>query len=212
VLQFPSTLICVATSFSGKTWLILDLLRKSKLVYNVNIAKIYYVYTHYQAIFDEFKAEVLNVVFTKEIPDIPENNVDNIIIVLDDLLVKHNSSKNSSTITEWFIANSHHRNVAVIVTWQTLFPKHLKTVATNATYYILFPMKRDRQSIEILNRQLFPESPKLLREALEDVEKTKYRYLFINCSATAAFPFRLRNFVYAIKDAKLYIPKDMRPT
>jgi len=201
-------MLCIAPSSSGKTWFVLDLLSKKDVIYNTTSKHIYYVYTHYQQIFDDYKAKHSDITFTKEIPDIPENNPDKIIIVLDDLLVSHNNSKNSKEITEWFIANSHHRNAAVIATWQYLFPKFLKTVSTNASYYVLFPMKRDKQSLDILNRQLFPEFPNLIREALDDIQKTNYGFLLIDCTAEAKFPSRLRNFIYPRLDSKIYIPKE----
>jgi len=207
-LRFPSTLLVVAPSFSGKTRFILDLIEKRNSVYNCTVDNVYYVYAHYQEVFNEFQKRNPTVQFIDEIPINIGACGKNNILVLDDMLLKYDCPKKSKELSEWFVASSHHKNTSVICTWQHLFPKHLKIVSSNASYYVLFPMKRDKSTLDILNRQLFPEHPGIIRASLNEVEKVKYSYLLIDCTAESHFPFRLRNFVYPKKDAKIFVPQE----
>jgi len=164
------------------------------------------VYSNYQSVFEELSKEDNSVVFTNELPEIHDNNKSKTLIILDDLMLEL-ATKHNEYITQLFIGWSHHRNVSVIVTWQNLYPhQNLKTVSDNATYYILFPMKRSKVSLDIFNRQLMPDYPTFIREAMKDVEKVKYQFLLIDCSNEVDFPFRVRNFILPIKDSKLYVP------
>jgi hypothetical protein len=202
-LRWPSTALVIAPSFSGKTWFILDLIKKRNIVYNTKIDHVFYVYSNHQSLFDKFASSHSEVKFTKEIPEIPEGNKENILLIFDDCQ-HHHEAKDNKYISEVFTALSHHRNVSVICSWQTLFPKQLKTVSNNATYYIIFPLRRNKCGLDILNRQLFPENPGTIRNAMNDVEKTKYQYLLIDCSAEQSNEFRIRNFIYPTKNAKFY--------
>jgi hypothetical protein len=207
-LRWPSTALVCAPSFSGKTWFLLDLIKQRKLVYNTTISKVVYVYSNMQDIFESFSLENKEVTFTKDIPNIPEGNKENTLIIFDDCLLTH-ETKDNQYITELFVALSHHRNISALCSWQTLFPKSLKTVSSNATYFIIFPMRRDKSSLDILNRQILPEFPGFIRNAMNDVEKTKYQYLLVDCSSQQDDMFRVRNFIYPKQDAKVYIPSEM---
>jgi GTPase SAR1 family protein len=199
-LQVPSRIVIIANSSCGKTWLILYLIEKQMF------DKIYFVYTSKQSIFDEFSEKHPHVIFTTEVPGIPKDNIKNTLVGFDDFLLQH-ESKDNHLITDYFIRLSHHLKVTVICSWQTLFPKNLKTVSNNATYLIIFPLKRDISSIDILNRQMFPDHHSFLRASMKDVSKTKYSFMLVNCSASQHQDFRVRNFVYPIQDSKVYMPK-----
>jgi hypothetical protein len=181
------------------------MIEKRDVVFCEKFKKIYFVYTSKQAIFDTFSEKHPDVQFVQDPPHIDVDNVDNILVVFDDFLLQH-ESKDNKFITDYFIRLSHHLRVTVMCSWQTLFPKQLKTVSNNATYMIIFPLKRDLSSIDILNRQMFPENPTFLRSSIKDVSHTKYQYLLVDCSASQHQDFRVRNFIYPTKDSKIYLP------
>jgi hypothetical protein len=201
----PARILIIANSNCGKTFLILDLIDKRETVFTEPFELVYFVYASNQKVFKEFSEKHPDVIFTQTVPDIPEGNSKNILVVFDDFLLLH-ESKDNKFITDYFIRLSHHLNVTVICSWQTLFPKQLKTVSNNASYMIIFPLRRDVSALDILNRQILPDYPKFLRAVVNDIKHCKYSYLLIDNTASQLERFRYRNFVYPTIDAKVYTP------
>jgi len=203
-LTVPSRILLCANSGSGKTHLILDLIRKRDVVFSEKFTKVYYIYCSAQKAFLDFKAENPEVEFLTEVPEIKQNNTDHTLLIFDDFLLSHETTGNK-LITEYFIRLSHHLNITVVCSWQTLFPKQLKTVSNNANYLIIFPFKRDISSLDILNRQMLPDDSHFLRTVMKDIGKTQYSFLLID-NFQANDNFRFRNFVYPTVNSKIYLP------
>jgi len=206
-LTVPSRILVIANSGSGKTHLILDLIQKRDLVFTEKFNKVYFIYCSAQKVFEEFKVQNPEVEFLTEVPQIDSKNKNHILMIFDDFLLNHETSGNKQ-ITEYFIRLSHHMNITVICSWQTLFPKHLKTVSNNANYIIVFPFKRDVSSMDILNRQMLPDDTNFLRTVMKDISKTQYGFLLID-NVQPNDQFRFRNFVYPSEESKVYVPPSL---
>jgi len=206
-IKTGSRIIVSAPSGAGKSVFILDLISKKEFVFESKIDKVYYVYTIYQPLFEEFASTHSDVVFTSSVPEIPKGNKLNILLVLDDFMLMQESGKDNKEIKDYFIRLSHHLNVTLIVTWQCLFPKNLKMVSLNSSYFIIFALIRDLTGIDVLNRQICPDSPGFLKSIFKELRLTPFSYLVIDNTPQQNEKFRFRNFVYPKIDSKIYIAK-----
>jgi len=77
---------------------------------------------------------------------------------------------------------SHHNNLSVILVTQNVFYQgtQFRNIMKNASNIFLLNSLRDRQAIQTLSRQIFPETPKLISSAYADAMKEKYAYLVLN--------------------------------
>jgi hypothetical protein len=80
----------------------LDLIDKRDIVFTEPFELIYLVYDSNQKIFNEFSKKHPEDIFTKTVPEIPEGNSKNILLVFDDFLRLH-ESRDNKFITDFFI-------------------------------------------------------------------------------------------------------------
>jgi len=206
-LKFPATCLVFGNSNSGKTELIFSLLKNRERVFGQPINHVYFIYTILQERFNEIANEDSTIKFIKDFSEVPDTKQEKTIIVFDDKMNDFMTNKKSKNeILDIFFRQSHHRNFFVFVTMQALFGHGIRQAVLNAPYQIIFPMLRDLKMLDYLNNQMFPEKKTFLRKVMEDVCKEKYGYLLLDCTDIHN-NFRIRNFVYPVKNAKVYIPK-----
>jgi hypothetical protein len=100
------------------------------------------------------------------------------LIILDDLT---NEIILNQDMLKLFTQGMHHRDVSVIFMTQNIFQqgKHVRTVALNVKYLVLFANPRDNLQVSFLGRQIFPGKSEKLVEAYLDALNLQVRgYLF----------------------------------
>jgi len=132
------------------------------------------------------------------------------MVVLDDQMENENAhSKGGSSIAKFFTQGSHHRNLTVVYIVQNLFhqSKAMRTISLNSQYVVLYKNPRDKQQIECLGRQMFPNNPRFLTASFEDATKKPYGYLVIDLRPETPESYRIRTDVFDSSGQTVYVPK-----
>lgn len=190
-IQHPAGIVISGASFSGKTYLVKQLINKiHEGSFSPKIEKIIWCFGEANA--KPRDITFRNIIFCNGIPDQFENhqNVPTLII-LDDLMLESNKS---ALICELFVKGRHHNNFSVIVLTQNLFHKgsFSRTISLNASHLFIMKNVRDRQQFGFLARQLHPENPLSLMSVYKDATLQPHSYLFIDLVQSTPEIFRFR--------------------
>jgi len=174
-------------SMSGKSFFILELLRRNKEYFLPPPDRIVYAYGSWQEAF----SMVPNVEFVDGVESLKAITFDskkNNLLVLDDLMEELSSDKNASTL---FTRDMHHKNVTVFFIVQNLFKqgKSMRDIALNCQVLILFSSPRDHQQIKVLERQT---GIKGLSQAYDEAIKEPYGHLVVNLQPKTPSAIRLQ--------------------
>lgn len=160
----------------------------------------------------------VSVKYYEGMPSIEEIKVESpSILIIDDLASEIQDDLN---LLNLFTKHSHHLGISVIFITQSIYPpgKHMKTVATNSNYDILFNSPRDMRQLITYGSQLRPlKRSNTFLEAYMDATATAYGYLVVNLRTgvpdkyrlyTRVFPDELPKKYEAIRFAPIvYVPK-----
>lgn len=199
MIQFRHPLTCILSgaSGSGKSTLLINILNKSRDLFDVDFHRILWAYAEKNTIptilsklNDEQKRKIK---FVKGVPD--ENELENDefnrpwLLVLDDLMMESGAAKK---IAELYTRGSHHRNLSIFLTSQNLFnqEKYSRTISLNSKYIIHFKSPRDIQQFSSLARQI--GSPQLIG-VYKDICKQSHGYIVLDLSQDIDDLFRFRS-------------------
>lgn len=184
-------LVCGPSS-CGKSELILSLLENHESVFNVDFKYIFYFYpqnalTESRKIYvDKMRKIFPNLQTVEGVPEV--SNMATVpghkLMILDDMYEALTRNKN---MLETMILGSHHSNWSVIVTSQSYFMQNIyaKTFIRNFTDQIIFDSKSERQSFEIISRQMFPHLkhflPNIMQWMRKNIKNPYDRYVWIDC-------------------------------
>lgn len=174
---------------SGKTNLLVQILKNNLKMIEPKIQRIIYCYTRDQDIFKCLKDVPQKVEFHEGLVD--TNKLDskiNNMIILDDLM---DESEKDTNVLKLFTIDSHHKNISVFYLSQNMFSKgkNTRTISLNCHYMILLNNPRDKSQIHFLARQMFPSNPKFLIDCYEDATKVdesskNYGYILLDFKQT----------------------------
>lgn len=180
--KHPATIIISGPTQAGKTEFVIKLLKNIKTLFDPPPARIVWAYgqeNNQQNI--KISAACKNIKFHEGIPanldefDEKENN----LLVLDDLMDEIGKSPECSNL---FTKGSHHKNITAIAIVHNLFnqEKFSRTISLNSLYYVIFNSPRDRQQIRYFGRQIYPDHPKFIPDALNKATMLPFGYLVID--------------------------------
>ncbi|TKR73913.1 hypothetical protein L596_021158 [Steinernema carpocapsae] len=209
VFKGPAIITMVGATGTGKSTLLMKLLNQSDTLFQPPPSKIFWCYgvetADLQKLNENPKIELI-----EGLPDLQQltaNDRENHkIVVLDDLGEELAAKKDSSAI---FTRYAHHNNFTVIQLLQNLYQNKDRTARANSTYIILLATPSDSLQTSSLARQLFPNNPKYLTEAMEDVRATHgaYSYLIIDNHPQSCPNHRLLTDVVDSDFITVYVPK-----
>ncbi|OXA44905.1 hypothetical protein Fcan01_19801 [Folsomia candida] len=203
-LSLPSNIFLISKSNAGKTSLLKVIHKKRHEIFKEPITRTIFVYDGPMGQFEEFIRENPEVEFAKEIPQIPHDSTDKILLLIDDEMQRL-SGQNNKLLNEIVTKFTHHvYKGATIISQQTLYPKNFSVATSQANVFILFPNRRNWRSIEYLNSQVFPEQKHFLRSCLLDVAQTPYGFLVVDVENLENGG--VRNFLWDKLDSKVYSP------
>ena len=189
-------IIVAGSSFSGKTFLCINLLKK-------------YIHKFYKIIIadcpnsHEFtKDDVLSkkIEIYNYIPSINELSMIygdlHVIVIMDD---NFNTSLNNKNVMEMFV-RGRHKNISTLLITQNLLSKarFQRDISLNATHFILFKI-RDLSQIQILTRQIYGKDyGNNIVDIYKYIQKTqKFGHLLIDLSSDATPDIELRSNIAA---------------
>ena len=215
----PFTSILVGCSGSGKTTFYINLLLNWDKIFDVPIGKLIIVYGFYQKVYESLKDAfgekcVLAQDLCEEMLE-NENTDECVVLVLDD--VAHRLCDNE-VLVQAFIGGSHHNNLVCLFVTQNLFASrsaNYLTIQRNAKFLFLFQLPRDKSSISVLGRQLFPDKNggQILSQAytyalddyaVQNPDGKSYGYLMVDCQVSCPDHLRLRTGLLPTEKSMLY--------
>jgi hypothetical protein len=138
------------------------------------------------------KSENSNIFFKEGLPDFEIINKSfNNLIILDDLMKE---CLEDEYVMNLFTVGTHHKNTSVFFITHNIFSKgkYARDISLNASYMILFRNPRDKQQIQILARQMFPNNSRFLIESFEDATLKPHGYLLIDLNQNSEMRNRIQ--------------------
>lgn len=194
----------LSKSSGGKSTILRSICVNRNKIFKTPITRVIFVYDGPQQQFADFAAKNPDVEFYRELPEISEDSVDSILVILDDYMNK-SSQENNKLLNNIVTRHTHHLfKGATIISLQTFFPKNFAVASSQANVLILFPNKRNWKSVEYLSQQIFPDSRHFLKSALQDVAKKQFGFLVVDVENLESGG--VRNFLWPTMDEKVYFP------
>jgi hypothetical protein len=193
--KHPFTCIVAGPSGSGKILLIRRIIKNSHLlISNITLPiNILWAYGQYQPLYNvPINNDKLKLMYFDGMPNESElNDFKPDIIVVDDLMQELSKS---SGLEKMFTKWSHHKNISIFFVVQNLFYKSpiMRTLSTNARYFLLMKNPRDRSQVINLAKQIYPYNNKFFIEAYNDATRPSYGYIKIDLTADTPEDFRIQ--------------------
>jgi len=166
VLRHLFSMCICGPSQSGKTNIIFQILRNKNSFIDTEINTVWYVYEIMQDKFLEIKKILPFINFVENLPD--DVNLSNDLVIRDDMMCEVSEGKNTF-FTQFITRQVHHQTISTIYTTQNLYSKKHRSISLSTNSIVFFNRIRDKRTIGILSRQMFPSNPCFLIEALVNV-------------------------------------------
>jgi Poxvirus A32 protein len=194
----PTSMLISGNSGSGKSTFVANLIRKGKIVPNPQ--RIVWFYKQHQALYDELLAEGHVIEFVEGLPDeISQPGYFNKelrnLCVIDDL---HLEEKTSKHVAQLFCNGGRHSNTTVIFLTQNLFFKQSfsRDIRLNAKVIVSFKNPQDRQQLQNLGRQIFPQKQLYFTTAVDHALERPHGYIVIDLQHGTPDKFRLKTCIF----------------
>ena len=201
-LQLPNHALFVGASMSGKTQLVLRLLRAAPTTLHPVPRTVLLFYDQWQ---DEYQAlrqqlhrhGILLKTFqgggSLTLTDLDKHDHQT-LVVIDDASEETSASMDIAKIT----TNGRHKNVSLWLIWHSLFSKHpaSRIISQNVGYMFFLPSPRLASQMQCLDRQLGLKGALLSAYSTSaDEEEWDQRYLCLDLATKTPGQFRLRSQV-----------------
>jgi hypothetical protein len=212
--KHPFTCMLAGPTGSGKTRLIIDILKEHKKTFyfneKINSLNVLWAYGQWQDLYSNSIENTLTT-YVEGLPSEDEiKEYKPHVIVIDDLM---SELCNNKKLTNLFTKGSHHMNISVIFLSQNIFHQgsQMRTISLNCHYILLMKNPRDEQQIKSLGGQIYPNNSNFLYEAYQDAVKLRtYGYIRVDFKQDTPVNYRVQTNIIPI-NSKLepiaYIPK-----
>ena len=175
-LKHPFTAVVAGPTGSGKTRLLMRLIKSAKWMSVNPPEEIIYCYGEWQKVFDELPEVNFHDGMIDVDRDIPKDNRPRWLII-DDLMEEVVGTKESNKL---YTKGSHHKNISVFFVVQNPFKNGLRTVSLNTHYFFFMKNPRDNQMIVNFAKQSFPGRVDKVRDAYQHATSEPYGYLLVD--------------------------------
>lgn len=198
----PFTAIVAGPTSCGKSYFIKKFVSEIHKIIDTPIHEVVYCLPHNQPIDKEFTQYTIS----RGVPEIDNyTDLKPRLIILDDLMREADEN-----IVDLFTKGSHHYNISVIFVTQNIFNqgKGRRDISLNAHYIVCFKNPRDRQQIQSLARQVYPDNTKYIQEAYKDATNTPHGYLLFDLKQSTPDLYRFRTKIFDTDSQNIvYIPR-----
>lgn len=209
----PISLLVTGASFSGKSYLVADLIRNRAKMFNPEPVEILYAYGVWTPLYEELETTIPNIKFINRIPskeEVDDFTADNKprLLILDDLMTQLGDCPD---VTEYFTVYVHHKALSCILLLQNLFyqgAKCLRDISLNVQGMFLFKNIRNPQQIGILATQMFPGSVrrKFFLDAYQKACARQFGYLYVDINPRNPEKYQLRTDILPHQITKIFLP------
>jgi hypothetical protein len=205
--KIPFGAIISGSSNTGKTELLIRLLRNADDMFTPFVKDILYCYGQYGSHIVELQSMGVKV-HSGVPPDWLLERLDKpFLLILDDLI----DVVDQKTLTSYYTRRSHHENFGVIVVTQNLFSKNLQIARNNSSYVIISRSPNALLQIRNFGMQIFPGKTQLqyFLDAYKDATSIQYGhyllllflclslgYLLVDLHPTTDSSLRLRTKIF----------------
>ncbi|KAL3113286.1 hypothetical protein niasHT_018901 [Heterodera trifolii] len=169
----PSGIIVSGPSSSGKTQLVLRLLRHANVMFDPPPKAIVWAYGEYSTQIPDLERQGVVPHAGAPSDEMLKKLPKPCLIVYDDLMGDIEAKK----LADLYTKKSHHNNFSVIFLTQNLFDKSMRVPRSNAQYIFLMRAPNDMLSIRNLASQMFPREQGFLMDAYRQACALPYGYL-----------------------------------
>ncbi|KAL3090511.1 hypothetical protein niasHT_027002 [Heterodera trifolii] len=169
----PSGIIVSGPSSSGKTQVVIRLLRHANVMFDPPPKAIVWAYGEYSAQIPELERQGVVPHAGAPSDEMLKKLPKPCLIVYDDLMGDIEAKK----LADLYTKKSHHNNFSVIFLTQNLFDKSMRVPRSNAQYIFLMRAPNDMLSIRNLASQMFPREQGFLMDAYRQACALPYGYL-----------------------------------
>ena len=202
-LKHPRRMLIYGPSGSGKSTFVEKILYYMKEMFDFYFDKIIYCSEQWFPEFDFIHGIAIKKIFQMD-KDIIENlnPQQKNLIILDDNM--HKFCKDP-LISDLFTKYSHHKNIFVIILFQTNFPndKFKMDIASNSTYVVLMSNPMNERQMSILCTQ---RGGAFIMKCYKDATSNKpFSYLFLDCDQETPDEVRVRTKIFPNEDTHSFI-------
>lgn len=207
----PCNINLVAPTMSGKTQLVMNLLRQKEALFSPPPKKVLYAYAEWQDKFDWMQEVIPDIEFHQGLPSasfMDDWSSDNEpqALILDDLMT---SIASSAEMVQLYTVKCHHRQITTMTLQHSLYPpgKHSKTLSLNVNYFVLFRNQRDLLQIQCFGRQCFPNNSKYFMDSYNKATSEPYGFLVVDLDPRSDKKYQLRSHILEGQTPVVYVPK-----
>lgn len=205
MFKTPVRFLIAAPSQSGKTTFVVNIIKNKEKLFCGQIENIVYICSNRSFVPNDLLT-VNNLEIFEEMPQI-EDIKPNTLLVIDDQQLS-----SLKDICALFCVNSHHRNISIFFLVQNLFYSnpYMRTISLNASHIVLFKSLRDKNQVQYLARQIFPDFVNSFMNVYKEETDKPYNYLVIDLSQTCTPICRIKTDIFSGKYFKSYaLSKDI---
>ena len=203
LLRHPFTAVMAGPSQSGKSTLLLNMLRDQKRAFGTTFPQITVCFSRQQDLYKEMASVVETPI--KFIHGLPEDlrPPTGSLLILDDLM--NFSKATDRTIESFFIKNSHHYSVSVVYLIQNIFYQSpsSRTISLNTNFIILFSNPRDQRQMKVLASQFVPDNTAFFMSAYAQACAKPFGYIVLDFRQSTPRELRVRASVFP--DADVFV-------
>ena len=202
-LKHPRRMLIYGPSGSGKSTFVEKLLIYMKDIFDFYFDKIIYCSENWFPSYDEIHGISID-----KVNDLDREMIENLatdeknLIILDDNM--HKFCKDP-LISDIFTKYSHHKNIFVIILFQTNFPneKYKMDIASNSTYIVLMSNPMNEKQMNLLCAQR--GGAFIMNCYKEATNNRPYSYLFLDCDQETPDEVRVRTNIFPNEDTISFV-------
>jgi hypothetical protein len=202
--KIPAGMVIAGPSSSGKSTLMMKLMKNANEMFEPRPAEIVYAYGQYHKFIPKLQSEGITTH-----PGLPSEEFLNarrrpLLLVMDDLMM----SASDNYLTDLYTKKNHHQQIFSCFLSQNLYDKHLRVARNNSQYIILTRAPNALLSIRTLGSQLFPKQLNYFIDAYNQATKENYGYIVLDLHPASSQQLRIRTNIFPDEKRVIFLPQN----